>query len=159
MERMHHTVCERVLNMKEQRRVNRMNKAFELILDRLEDFKHWENDNGYPIHTMSETQRISKCKEIVHQVEKEYNNGWIPCSERLPEEHETMFVKLKGTDKWDSAMPEKISDDVNVTVEFDDGTRKTKTMHTIDGKWKTDINIVKFKVIAWQPLPETYQQK
>lgn len=79
---------------------------------------------------------------------------WIPCSERMPEEHETMFAKLKGTDKWHDAMFEGMSDDVNVTVEFDDGSRKTMTLHTCDGEWKTDLRIVKFKVIAWQPLPE-----
>ena len=46
---------------------------FEKILERLEDFKHWEDDSGRPIHTFSEVQRISKCKEIVQEVAKEYN--------------------------------------------------------------------------------------
>lgn len=78
---------------------------------------------------------------------------WIPCSERMPEEHETMFAKLKGTYKWRGAMFESMSDDVNATVEFEDGSRKTMTLHTCDGEWKTDLRIVKFKVIAWQPLP------
>ena len=45
----------------------------EKILERLEDFKHWEDDSGRPIHTFSEVQRISKCKEIVQEVAKEYN--------------------------------------------------------------------------------------
>lgn len=81
---------------------------------------------------------------------------WIPCSERMPEEHESMFAKFKGTDKWDSAMFEKVSDDVNVTVEFENGKRKTKTLHTVDGKWNGGQRGVKFKVIAWQPLPEAY---
>lgn len=53
-------------------------------------------------------------------------------------------------------MFEKRSDDVNVTVEFEDGKRKTMTLHTCDGKWMTALRIVKFKVIAWQPLPEPY---
>lgn len=83
---------------------------------------------------------------------------WIPCGERMPEEHETMFAKLKGTDKWRDGMFESTSDDVNVTVEFEDGGRKTMTLHTCDGKWKTDLMIVKFKVIAWKPLPETYKE-
>ena len=82
--------------------------------------------------------------------------GWIACSERLPEEHDSMFAKFKGTEKWDSAMFEKISDDVNVTVEFEDGKRKTKTLHTVDGKWNGGQRGVKFKVVAWQPLPEEY---
>ena len=81
--------------------------------------------------------------------EKLKNGGWIPCRERLPEEHDSMFAKFKGTEKWDSAMFEKISDDVNVTVEFENGKRKTKTLHTVDGKWNGGQRGVKFKVIAW----------
>lgn len=84
---------------------------------------------------------------------------WIPCSEQMPKEHDSMFAKLKNTDKWSDAMFEKLSDDVNVTVEFEDGTRMTKTMHTTDGKWRDNINIVKFEVIAWQPLPEPYKEE
>lgn len=97
--------------------------------------------------------------EIVNQAAEEYGDGWIPCSERLPEERDSIFAKLKGTDKWSDAMFEKVSDDVNVTVEFEDGTKKTMTSHTIDGKWKNEFKIVKSKVIAWQPLPEPYKQK
>ncbi len=89
--------------------------------------------------------------------EKLKNGGWIPCRERLPEEHDSMFAKFKGTEKWDSAMFEKISDDVNVTVEFENEKRKTKTLHTVDGKWNGGQRGVKFKVIAWQPLPEEYK--
>lgn len=82
------------------------------------------------------------------------NDGWIPVSERLPEEYDSIFAKFKGTDKWSNAMFEKKSDDVNITYEFEDGTRKTATSYTIDGEWKLEHRITKRKVIAWQPLPE-----
>ena len=83
---------------------------------------------------------------------------WIPVEERLPEEHDSIFKKVKGTDKWHSGMFENISDDVNVTVEFEDGTRKTKTSHTVDGNWSCEKDYgVKMKVIAWMPLPEAYK--
>ncbi len=101
---------------------------------------------------------IKEMLEIVQEIAEEYNGGWIPCSERLPEEHDSMFAKLKGTDKWSDSMFEKISDDVNATVEFDDGTRKTMTLHTNDGKWNTNNRIVKFNVIAWKPLPEPFKE-
>lgn len=93
---------------------------------------------------------------IEHQPE---TDRWIPCSERMPEEHDSIFAKLKGTEKWHAAMFEKTSDDVNVTVECEDGTRRTRTLHTIDGEWREVYRGVKFKVIAWQPLPESYMGK
>ena len=97
--------------------------------------------------------------EIIEAIEEQPKiGGWIPCSERLPEEHDSMFVKFKGTEKWDSEMFEKISDDVNVTVEFENGKRKTETLHTVDGKWNGGQRGVKFKVVAWQPLPEEYHE-
>ena len=131
-----------------------MNKAFEMILERLEESYIDCFRQGY----YKFNNAIDKAKQIVQEVAEEYKDGWIPCNERLPEEHDSMFAKLKGTDKWSDAMFEKISDDVNVTVEFEDGTRKTMTLHTNDGKWNTNNRIVKFNVIAWQPLPEPFKE-
>lgn len=83
---------------------------------------------------------------------------WISVEERLPEEHDSMFAKLKGTDKWLSGMFEKRSDEVIVTCEYGDGTRVTNTSRTIDGKWSIETkSIVKLKVLFWQPLPEPYR--
>lgn len=84
-------------------------------------------------------------------------DNWIPCSERLPEERESIFKRFKGTDKWSNAMFEGNSDEVNVTVEYEDGTRKSQTSHTLDGKWKCEKEGIQKKVIAWQPLPEPYK--
>lgn len=91
-------------------------------------------------------------------LKNEYSSSWILCSERLPEEHDSWFVKFKGTDKWNESMFEKTSYDVNATVEFNDGTRRTMMLHTIDGKWNKRNRIIDFKVIAWQPLPEPYNE-
>ena len=85
---------------------------------------------------------------------------WIPCEVEMPKEHESMFAKFKGTDKWAGGMFEKISDEVNVTVELEDGSRITKTTHTIDGKWSVETNsFIKQKIIAWQPLPHPYKKE
>lgn len=149
-----------------------MNEAFEKILERIEEklkkseeryYRYLDDSNLSCMFDRSdmEERRVDTIKEmleIVQEVAEEYKDGWIPCNDRLPEEHDSMFAKLKGTDKWSDAMFEKISDDVNVTVEFEDGTRKTMTLHTNDGKWNTNNRIVKFNVIAWQPLPEQYKE-
>lgn len=35
------------------------------MIEKLRDFKEWENDDGRPIHTMSEIQRIDRCINFV----------------------------------------------------------------------------------------------
>ena len=80
---------------------------------------------------------------------------WIPCSERMPEEHDSIFAKFKGTDRWMSEMYEKESDLVNVTIRYEDGTKQVKTIKTIDGKWRKGT-FSKSEVLAWMPLPEAY---
>lgn len=89
------------------------------------------------------------------------NDGWIPVEDRLPEETDSIFKKFKDTNKWSNAMWEKKSEEVNITYELEDGTRKSGTSYTIDGKWKCEKEnrFVKWKVIAWQPLPESYKPK
>ena len=83
---------------------------------------------------------------------------WIPVSERLPEEHDSIFKKLKGTSKWDRAMFEKTSGYVIATVEYMDGTRLTTRAHTTDGIWEADNSLMTGKVVAWMPLPEPYRE-
>lgn len=84
---------------------------------------------------------------------------WIPCSERLPEEHDSMFAKFKGTDRWDNAMFEKTSDTVIVTVSDTKGGVVTTHAHTTDGNWKCDLLRVNksYRITAWMPLPEPYK--
>ena len=128
------------------------------------DVEDWY-DSGYIDGQLSAHE---KCMDIIrsHMDEaKDINvpikDDWIPVEERLPEEHDSIFAKFKGTSKWDGAMWEKQSDEVNVTYELEDGTRKATTSYTLDGVWKLEkeSKVVKKKVVAWQPLPEPYRPK
>ena len=83
---------------------------------------------------------------------KEQN--WIKCSDKMPEEQETMFAKFKGTDKWSPAMFAQSSEDVRVVIVFADGTRRVSHSHTIDGKWECEKSPVKRIVTHWMPNPE-----
>lgn len=82
---------------------------------------------------------------------------WIPVTERLPEEHDSLFAKHKGTSRWCVGMFEKMSDTVMATVKLEDGTRKVMSTRTIDGKWSLENTPITKKVIAWMPLPEPYR--
>lgn len=102
--------------------------------------------------------RASRVKEIIRS---HMDEDWIPVEERLPEEHDSIFAKFKGTNKWGNAMFEKRSDEVNVTYKLEDGTSKTGTSYTLDGKWKIEKEngAIKRKIVAWRPLPEPYKPK
>ena len=80
---------------------------------------------------------------------------WIPCSERLPEEKQSIFAKYKGTAKWQKSFWEKQSDIVLVAIACKDGYKVVTTARTVDAVWSCDhLAIRGSEVIAWQPLPE-----
>lgn len=99
-------------------------------------------DSGFDVEVVNLSKPIKIAYEgpigiytDLGEKENDNHSGWIPVSDRLPPEHDTIFAKLKGTDKWRDAMFAKASDDVRVVFRFEDGTRKVGHNHTIDGVW------------------------
>ena len=92
---------------------------------------------------------------------KEDSLEWILVSERLPKEHDSIFAKLYGTDKWSDSLWRTQSKEVLVTLEYEDGIRTVKSSHTTDGKWSVEkkTTLSKFKVVAWMPLPKPFKEK
>lgn len=109
-----------------------MNKAFEKILERMDDMRKKScipDIKGYCQTT------ISRAEEIVKEVAEEYNGGWIPCSERLPEEWEYYLVCDE---------------------------QSTFIAEYADYEWRYHSNentkeYVYVNVIAWQQLPQPYK--
>lgn len=62
---------------------------------------------------------------------------WVNVDDRLPEERDTMFAKFYNTDKWRDTMFRKMSADVYVVREYEDGTRLVHYDHTVDGEWSS----------------------
>lgn len=85
-------------------------------------------------------------------------NRWIPVSERMPKEYDSIFARLKGTNKWSESMFEKTSYKVIVKVKYADGTILTETAYTTDGKWKLTHPTFNGTVIAWQPFQNPYRE-
>ena len=86
---------------------------------------------------------------------------WIPCNERMPEEYDSIFAKLYGTNRWKSSMPRKRSDKVLATVKFEDGSIMTDTACTFDGEWSVGARYISRDgtVIAWMHLPAPYKEQ
>lgn len=81
------------------------------------------------IEDVKESNAYLKCLEIVSEVEAEYGNGWILCSERLPEKYGRYLV---------------CNDGVAWIADFFNSTWFGKRCRYSD-------------VIAWMPLPEPYK--
>ena len=138
-------------------------QELEKILEEIDNLYVDETDFGIECNMENRSNiACDNCYECIKEackniIRNHVNDDWIPVEERLPKEHDFIFAKWKGTDKWSKSMFEKTSGDVNVTVEYEDGKRKTITAHTVDGKWVLPNRIIKQKVIAWRPLPDSYR--
>ena len=124
-----------------------MNKTFEKILERFDVKKQYFQKFYEADGKTEEDEYINKAtqlafddaKNIVQEVSEEYNDGWIACSERLPED-DSIFI---------------------VTVEYPNN----KTM--VDYGWFDRKNVCWFvgmqefrtsNILAWQPLPEPFKE-
>ena len=136
-----------------------MSKSFEKIMERLilesSSCKVYKliNPNKEDI---AEFNAYKKCIEIVKEVAEEYNGGWIPCSERLPEESGYYLVTYHD---WS---------DGNFLPKYDD--TYVRRLHyqisehfvgwnypkNVDDRAENDCHK---EVIAWQPLPEPFKER
>ena len=136
-----------------------MNEAFEKILERLEEPKFYisclecqymekfdeleENITNEKKDLCAETMR-DIAKQIVQEVAEEFatdtnvgTNGWIPCSERLPEEYTVLCCDKYG--------------EMIVGHPYFDEVSNTNYSSESD-------NEMMYNCISWQPLPEPYKE-
>ena len=101
---------------------------------------------------------IPEVKEFYAMAEKalriQNQVNWISVKDRLPEEHDSIFAKFHGTKKWRTGMFRTVSDDVIACVEYEDGSRLVKVLHTISGEWHMSGIPGGGIVTHWIPLPE-----
>lgn len=136
--------------------MNKYQKALNTIVDAIRDYVSYRECDLLP----SENEIYGAMALLRKLVNKADSFEWIPVSEGLPKEHDSIFAKLYGTDKWTSALWRTRSKEVLVTIEDENGARTVKSSHTTDGKWwiEKKTTLSKFKVIAWMPMPEPYKE-
>ena len=131
-----------------------MQEVFERIIAKLNKLlNHYPEDGTF--------LSLDDVMGVVKAEVEAYNNGWIPCSEKLPEETE------KRDDIFDpitlaivDVREYKASDLVLVTVrDYELDTEFTMDDMTVDGKWVNFESDGRYEVIAWQPLPQPYEPK
>ena len=133
-----------------------MKKSIEKIIEKLEEYRDEnlvEHDSEMANHCKQDCNDVSDCTlcvwdkaiEIVKQEAEKFvpdtnvgNNGWIPCSEKLPELRQDVLVTVKYTG----------------FMGMHGYWIQTGHMEAENDWWG---NCAGGEVIAWQPLPEPYQ--
>ena len=111
-----------------------MNKAFENIMDGIENLKSNKGFGG-TIQTMYADGMLDKAKEIVQEVAEEYNGGWVPCSKKLPEDDSICIVTVEYPNN-------------EIVVDYGWFDRKNVCWFVGTQEFRTS------NILAWQPLPE-----
>ena len=136
----------------------------KVLIERLEEYK-------YTHLVACDSERLEHCKEnekdcegndcflcvwekaieIVKKLASEHNNGWIPCSERLPNKEEYLkddgrFIVTDGNRRYQSIYDRY------------EGRFRTVKLFNNGGSvrgWDFEADNC---VIAWQPLPAPYRK-
>lgn len=97
--------------------------------------------------TINELEEKFGCKVKIVGNEEEHNDGWIPCSERLPENDDDVlcwyeYRIMQGTHEGE----------MNQKFEIGYYNKYFK-------RWGGEVSSGRdYKVIAWRPLPEPYKE-
>lgn len=99
---------------------------------------------------------LKDCFEIVNEVAEEYNNGWIKVEfhEITEQEREENHIPDTITYWLDCRLPDN-EEEIICT----DGKNVWVDTNWIDDGYSLDSGNDWRDIVAWQPLPEPYQQK
>ena len=135
-----------------------MQEVFKRIIEKLEEYRDEnlvEHDSEMANHCKQDCNDVSDCTlcvwdkaiEIVKQEAEKFvpdtnvgNNGWIPCSEKLPELRQDVLVTVKYTG----------------FMGMHGYWIKTGHMEAENDWWG---DCAGGEVIAWQPLPKPFKER
>ena len=113
-------------------RAERMDKAFEKIIDKLREVPTEYRHDEY-------NQAIYDVINFISKVAIDYNNGWIACSESLPEDDSICIVTVEYPNN-------------ETMVDYGWFDRKRVCWFVGMQEFRTS------NILAWQPLPEPYKE-
>ena len=128
-----------------------MNKAFEMILERLEEsYIDCFSQGDYKFNNA-----IDKAKQIVQEVAEEYNGGWIACGERLPDNDKKQYIVQKTNGFIDIL---GFTKDAYKLSKYDFAEYKGKKKQLFY-EYDSEYGYIEWECEAWQPLPEPFQER
>lgn len=134
--------------------------VLEKILEEVENLNYYPEGMGCGIEDCGITDRYEACEygwneaietvvEAINNIEEAEsscgNDGWIPVSEKLPEEGQDVLAQF-----------------VVRIVSANNEVREAVYIHVLyyeNGAWQSFAGVPNGKVEAWQPLPEPYKEE
>lgn len=97
---------------------------------------------------------LERAARMIQEIVKEYNDGWIPVEERLPEERQPVYIRLDNGNVFRAEIRtrELLKEWWYCYGETDD-MDMLGTIYEVKGWMKSN------SVVAWQPLPKPYEPK
>ena len=134
-----------------------MNKVFDKIIEKLEEIRAKKTCNKEKCDT-KELCRIcvvDDAIDIVKQEAEQYNNGWILCSERLPEDDKKKYMVQKTNGFIYILGFTKDAYKLN-RYDFAEYRGKKKQLFY---DYDPEYGYIECECEVWQQLPEPYQPK
>ena len=134
-----------------------MQEVFEKIIENLEE-RSKEYNSGVRLHGKPEEMLTCDAIEIVKQAAAEYDDGWIPVEERLPEDCDNRFY-MCIVENHEEDLPMFCQYEEEYGFGFWNDIYDKYSLGFVDTEFETLEESGCEKVIAWQPLPPEYQPK
>lgn len=135
-----------------------MNKAFEKILERLEELKNHYHKCCLVDYNEGAEVALTEAMLIVQEVAGEYKGGWIPVKTRPMTEEEKEYYSeyyFEGNGIiYECPLPDD-GQEVLITSKY--GSVDKTTFYADFGNYFENYEDYD-EVIAWQPLPDAYKE-
>lgn len=128
-------------------------QAYLVASDLMEVFLGLYENKDKPVNQLAEESNLTPCylgspceyqRENAKMPMEYWNNGWIPCSERLPEIGTLVLVTTESGNVCDNVL----------IYDYEHSKSKEPCFH----RWNDEMwECYTPRVLAWQPLPAPYK--
>lgn len=102
--------------------------------------------------------KMKKYLELANDTNVPSKNGWIPVSEKLPEDDDMRFY-MCIVENYEEDLPMFCQYDSEYGFGFWHDIYDSTSLGFVDTVFKTNDELGYEKVVAWQPLPEPYKEE
>ena len=143
-----------------------MNKVFEKILDRMQeerelsyaDFSRYVDEVSPCLDAEYDDffhRGLERASRLVKEVSEEHNGGWIPCSDRLPDNDNYILISFENFSFIDIL---GFTKDAYKLDRYDFAEYKDKKKQLFYD-YDSEYGYSEWECEAWQPLPEPYKER